>query len=61
MFIMQNNVDIMQKILNMKTTQKKYSDKDLIKIRDENEKDIPFVAFIGLLFIVAGFILQIMK
>ena len=58
---MQNYVDIMQKDFNIKTTQKKYSDKDLIKIRNKNEKDIPFVAFIGLLFIVAGFVLQIIQ
>ena len=61
LFFMQNNIDIMQKDLNIKTTQKRYSDRNLLNVRNEKEKDLPFVAFIGLLFIVAGFILQIIK
>jgi hypothetical protein len=60
LFAMQNNVDIMH-YFNIKTTQKKYSDRALLNIRNKNEKDLPFVAFIGLLFIVAGFILQLLK
>jgi len=59
LFFMQNNIDVMQKDLNIKTTQKIYSDMALLNIRNKNEKDLPFVAFIGLLFIVAGFILQL--
>ena len=56
--IMQNNINIMQNVLKIKTTKKKYSDKDLLKIRKERG-ELPFVAFIGLIFIVAGFILQL--
>ena len=56
--MMQNNINIMQNVFKIKTTKKKYSDKDLLKIR-KKKSEIPFVAFIGLLCIVAGFILQL--
>lgn len=39
-------------------TKKKYSDRKLLKIR-KKKGEIPFLAFVGLLCIVAGFILQI--
>lgn len=39
-------------------TKKKYSDRELLKIR-KKKGEIPFLAFVGLLCIVAGFILQI--
>jgi len=57
--IMQNNINIMQNIFKIQTTKKKYSDKDLLKIRKE-KGELPFVAFIGLICIVAGFILQLL-
>jgi len=56
--MMQNNIRIMQNVFKIKTTKKKYSDKDLLKIR-KNKGEIPFVAFIGLICIVAGFVLQL--
>lgn len=50
---------IMQNYINkIKTTKKKYSDNELLKIR-KKKGEIPFLAFIGLLCIVAGFILQL--
>ncbi len=55
--IMQNTINFMQSGLKIKTTKKKYSDKDLLKIRKE-KGELPFLAFIGLICIVAGFILQ---
>lgn len=49
---------IMQSYINkIRTTKKRYSDKELLKIR-KKKGEIPFLAFIGLLCIVAGFILQ---
>lgn len=52
---------IMQKLLS-KTgiSKKKYSDSELLRIR-EKKGEIPFLAFIGLLCIVAGFILQLVQ
>jgi len=55
---MQNRINFMQNVLKIKTTKKRYSDKDLLRIRKE-KGEIPFVAFIGLIFLVAGFILQL--
>lgn len=50
--IMQSYID------KIRMTKKKYSDKELLKIR-KKKGEIPFLAFIGLLCIIAGFILQI--
>lgn len=56
---MQQGIHMMQK-MGIKTTKKHYSDKQLLKIR-EKKGELPFLAFFGLLCIVAGFILQLMK
>ena len=50
---------IMRNYINkIRMTKKKYSDKELLKIR-KKKGEIPFLGFIGVLCIVAGFILQI--
>lgn len=57
--IMQNGINFMQNVLKIKTTKKRYSDEDLLKIRKE-KGELPFLAFIGLICIVVGFILQLL-
>jgi len=49
---------IMQNLMSKtRIIKKKYSDNELLRMREE-KGEIPFLAFIGLLCIVAGFILQ---
>lgn len=55
---MQNTINVMHDVFNIKTTKKKFSDTDLLKIR-KKKGEIPFVGFIGLICIIVGFILQI--
>jgi len=47
-------------ISRMRMTKRKYSDKELLKIR-KKKGEIPFLAFIGVLCIVAAFILHIVQ
>lgn len=56
---MQQHIHIMQK-MGIKTKKKHYSDKQLLKIR-EQKGELPFIAFFGLLCIIAGFILQLIQ
>jgi len=57
--MMQKNINAMH-ALNIRTTKRNYSDKSLLKIRNK-KGEIPFVAFIGVLFIIVGFIFQLIK
>ena len=56
----QQGIHILQNVLKVKTTKKTYSDKDLRKMRAE-KGELPFLAFIGLLCIVTGFVLQLIN
>jgi len=60
----QRSIDLM-KIISMKIfkrnfLKKRYSDKALRRIR-KKKGELPFVAFIGLVFVIAGFVLQVVS
>lgn len=57
---MQQNIHTLQNVFKVKTMKKTYSDKNLLKIRAE-KGELPFLAFIGLLCIVTGFVLQLLN
>ncbi len=60
----QRSIDLM-KIISMKIfkrnfLKKRYSDKAIRRIR-KKKGELPFVAFIGLVFVIAGFVLQVVS
>ena len=58
--VMQQTIHTLQNVFKVKTMKKTYSDKNLLKIRAE-KGELPFLAFIGLLCIVTGFVLQLLN
>ena len=54
-----NSIAFNKKYFKVETTKEKYSDEELLEIR-KKKGELPFLAFIGLLFIIAGFILQLL-
>lgn len=54
----QKGIHALQNTFKVKTIKKTYSDKDLLKIRAE-KGELPFLAYIGLLCIITGFVLQL--
>ena len=54
-----NTVAFNKKYFKMQTTKEEYSDEELLEIR-KKKGELPFPAFIGLLLIIAGFILQLL-
>jgi len=55
--LMQRRIKNLQDV-GIKTTKKHYSDRDLLKIRKQ-KGELPFVAFFGLICIVAGFVIEL--
>ncbi|MDO8715619.1 MAG: hypothetical protein Q7J73_02255 [Dehalococcoidales bacterium] len=53
-----DTIEIQKKYFGMKPKKERYSDRELLEIR-KKKGELPFLAYFGLLFILAGFILQI--
>ena len=54
-----NSFAFNKKYFKIQTTKERYSDKELLEIR-KKKGELPFVAFIGLICIIAGFILHLL-
>ena len=55
----QQSIRFLQDVFKVKTIKNTYSDKDLLRIRAE-KGELPFLAYIGLLCIITGFVLQLL-
>jgi len=54
-----NYIAFLKKYFRIQTTKEEYSDEEWLEIR-KKKGELPFLAFIGLLCIIAGFILQLL-